>query len=122
MLVTGASSLPAATLEHAFAATHWFHSRTVTGNLPIANGLIVTRWTGFSETSSLLPIANEFPGMGIISGVGNAGTGVGGVELTFGVSIWAGAVGFDGGALGVAVAGPWLGFDGDCGVTVAGAS
>ena len=60
--------------------------------------------------------------MGIISGVSNVGTGVGGIALTFGVSIWAGAVGFDGGALGVAVAGPWLGFDGDCGVTVAGAS
>ena len=53
--------------------------------------------------------------MGIISGVSNVGTGVGGIALTFGVSIWAGAVGFDGGALGVAVAGPWLGFDGDCG-------
>src|SRR5260370_32031784 len=40
--VTGASSLPVATKPHAFAAAHSFHSRTVVGYLPIANGLIVT--------------------------------------------------------------------------------
>jgi hypothetical protein len=40
--VTGAPSLPVATKPHAFAATHSFHSRTVVGYLPIANGLIVT--------------------------------------------------------------------------------
>src|SRR2546430_9262472 len=40
--VTGASSFPAATNPHAFAAAHSFHSRTETGNLPMAKGLIVT--------------------------------------------------------------------------------
>src|ERR1700676_1171328 len=40
--VTGASSLPVAPKPHAFAAAHSFHSWTVVGYLPIANGLIVT--------------------------------------------------------------------------------
>src|SRR3979409_309752 len=40
--VMGASSFPLATNPHTFAAAHSFHSRTETGNLLIANGLIVT--------------------------------------------------------------------------------
>src|SRR5258708_14652440 len=59
--VTGASSLPVATKPHAFAATHSFHSRTVVGYLPIANGLIVTWRLGFSVTSPLLPILKLTP-------------------------------------------------------------
>src|SRR5882724_9509175 len=39
---TGASSFPVAVNPQAFAAAHAFHSRTETGNLPIANGLTVT--------------------------------------------------------------------------------
>ena len=55
--------------------------------------------------------------MGIISGVSNVGTGVGGAGLTFGVSVEAGAsVGFESGALGVTVAGACcVGFGGNCG-------
>src|SRR5947208_16076456 len=53
---------------HAFAAAHSFHSCTVTGYLPIANGLIVTWWTGRSVGSSLLPIAKLPPRMATISG------------------------------------------------------
>src|SRR5260370_16323372 len=41
-LVTGASSLPVATNAHAFAAEHWFHSRTEIGYRLIANGLTET--------------------------------------------------------------------------------
>src|SRR5258708_3666984 len=40
--VMGASSLPIATNEHAFAAAHSFQSRTEIGYRLIANGLIVT--------------------------------------------------------------------------------
>jgi hypothetical protein len=39
------------------------------GNLLIAKGLIVTRWIGFSEGSSSLPIANVPPGIDTISGI-----------------------------------------------------
>jgi hypothetical protein len=49
--VIGASSRPVAVNAHFFAAAHPFHSRTVIGNLLMANGLIVTWWTGFSEIS-----------------------------------------------------------------------
>src|SRR5260370_36542922 len=48
--VTGASSLPVATKPHAFAAAHSFHSGTVVGDLPIANGLIMSWGVGFSVT------------------------------------------------------------------------
>src|SRR6516164_2950648 len=48
---------------------HAFHSRTETGNLLIAKGLIVTRWIGFSEGSSPLPMENVPPGIGTISGI-----------------------------------------------------
>src|SRR3954463_14814714 len=67
-LATGASSFPVAVNPQAFAAAQAFHSRTETGNFPIANGLTVTRRTGFSETSSLLPIAKLPPRREIISG------------------------------------------------------
>src|ERR1700729_2155457 len=54
----------------AFAATHAFHCSTVTSYLPIANGApIVTRWTGFSEGSSVLePIENSPAGTVIMIG------------------------------------------------------
>src|SRR6516164_4176825 len=54
---------------------HAFHSRTVTGNLLIAKGLIVTRCIGFSEGSSSLPIANVPPGIDTISGISCASIG-----------------------------------------------
>jgi hypothetical protein len=41
----------------------------VIGNLLIAKGLIVTRWIGFSERSSSLPMANVPPGTDTISGI-----------------------------------------------------
>src|SRR3954470_19453601 len=72
-LVTGASSFPVAVKPHAFAAAHSFHSRTVTGYFPIANGLIVTWWTGLSVGSSLLPMAKLPPRIATISGSCTAG-------------------------------------------------
>ena len=59
------------------------------GNLLIAKGLIVTRWIGFSEGSSSLPIANVPPGIDTISGSSCAAIGaIAGVgdELSLGVS------------------------------------
>jgi len=53
---------------HAFAAAHWFHSRTEAGYWLIANGLIVTWWVGFSVTSSLLPMMKLPPRSTFISG------------------------------------------------------
>src|ERR1700754_3405327 len=67
-LVTGASSLPLAVKPHALASAHAFHSRTVTGYFPMANGLTVTRWIGRSEASSLLPIEKLPPCNATISG------------------------------------------------------
>src|SRR6478609_8272567 len=67
-LATGASSFPVAVNPQAFAAAQAFHSCTETGNFPIANGLTVTWRTGFSETSSLLPIAKLPPRSVTISG------------------------------------------------------
>src|SRR5438105_1279002 len=66
--VMGASSLPVATKAQAFAAAHWFHSRTEAGYWLIANGLIVTWWVGFSVTSSLLPMMKLPPRSTFISG------------------------------------------------------
>src|SRR5438046_1123335 len=76
---------------HAFAAAHSFHSCTVTGYLPIENGLIVTWWTGRSVGSSLLPIAKLPARMatisgsrtGVVDGLG-AGAGDGDDEATDG--------------------------------------
>src|SRR5262245_50813982 len=68
MSLTGASSLPVDLNPHAFASAHSFHSRTVTGNLPMAKGLIATWRIGFSVRSSLLPIAKLPPGSETISG------------------------------------------------------
>src|SRR6516165_2625373 len=48
---------------------HAFHSRTEMGNLLIAKGLTVTRWIGFSEGSSPLPMENVPPGIETISGI-----------------------------------------------------
>src|SRR5580704_12682776 len=59
------------------------------GNLLIAKGLIVTRWIGFSEGSSSLPIENDPPGIDTISGVSCVAIGaIAGVgdELSLGVS------------------------------------
>ena len=59
------------------------------GNLLIAKDLIVTRWIGFSEGSSSLPIANVPPGIETISGISWAAIGaVAGVgdELSLGLS------------------------------------
>ena len=59
------------------------------GNLLIAKGLIVTRWIGFSERSSSLPIANVPPGIDTISGISCAVIGaIAGVgdELSLGLS------------------------------------
>src|SRR5262245_5403768 len=64
----GASSFPPALKVHALASAHAFHSRTVTGYLPMANGLTATLWIGRSEASSLLPIEKEPPCRATISG------------------------------------------------------
>jgi hypothetical protein len=49
------------------------------GNLLISKDLIVTRWTGFSEGSSSLPIANVPPGIDTISGISGSCAEIGAV-------------------------------------------
>src|SRR5260370_39634474 len=61
------------------------HSRTVTGYLLMANGFSVTRCIGFSEGSSLLPMAKVPPGSATIS-FAPGGNSLGGGSLRGGVS------------------------------------
>src|SRR4029077_3426042 len=77
-LVTGASSSPVALYLQPPAATHAFHSRTVTGYLPMANGFIVTRWGGRSTKSSLPPMIIVPAGSTTISGSATAALRAGG--------------------------------------------
>src|SRR5262245_28442378 len=62
------SSSPFGSLAQALAVTQRFHSPTVTGRRPSAKGGTVTRKTGCSVGSSLLPMVNVPPGRSTISG------------------------------------------------------